>query len=425
MIKKYIFFIFITIFITCQNTYETKELLVVENNVEPIFTYNCNEWLGSNNYKGCLEGSKINLVSKLNEKLNNIVLFNDEIYLLQSDGIIFKNSEENIFLDVSLKVKSLPGKNTSEVGLYGLSFHPKENYFLVTYSNQNNELVVEKYFIDKDGLPLLNNSKIIFKQLNNWCCHFAGTIIWSDFFQDFLLPIGDMAEDAILTREPVNTTSNRGKVLFLNKEFSNPDLISYTSDSEKKNNILAYGLRNPWKISEYKNFLFIPDVGMVNQEELNLVDLNDFNNKSNKPFLFGWPYYEADIFEPIENLEYSDPALWIDNKKENLEEYVIENSISPSIYYFHDSPLVYRAGIIGGDVIKSKDSEYYEYYIFADFLSRELFAYDYKKNSLFSIPLSQNFNSQITSLVEDPNALDSVLIGTINGELFQVDLPNF
>ena len=423
--KNFLFLILFTIFISCQNTTETKELSISQRNQETSITYNCNEWLGSNNYKGCIEGSGINLISTFSEKLNNIVIFNNEIYLLQSDGIIYKNSKENIFLDVSSKVESLEGKNTSETGLYSLSFHPKDSFFLIAYSNQSNELVVEKYFINEDGLPLLSDPKIIFKQLNNWCCHFAGTLIWSDFFQDFLLSVGDMAEDAIVTREPVSTTSNRGKVLFLNKKIANPDLISFTNDSKKKNNILAYGLRNPWKISEYKNFLFLPDVGMINQEELNVINLNDFNNQNNKPFLFGWPFFEAIIFEPIKDLEYSPPTLWIENKKENLDEYVIKNSIRPNIYYDHDSPSVYRAGIIGGDVIKSKDSKYYEFYIFADFLSRELFAYDYKKNSLYSIPLSQGFKSQITSLVQDPNVINSVLITTTDGELFQIILPNF
>ena len=52
---------------------------------------------------------------------------------------------------------------------------------------------------------------------------------------------------------------------------------------------LAYGLRNPWKIVEYKNYLFISDVGHGTEEELNVLDLREF--KTNKiPYLLGWPH---------------------------------------------------------------------------------------------------------------------------------------
>ena len=56
---------------------------------------------------------------------------------------------------------------------------------------------------------------------------------------------------------------------------------------------MAYGLRNPWKIVEYKNYLFISDVGHI-EEELNVLDLREF--KTNKiPYLLGWPHFEASI----------------------------------------------------------------------------------------------------------------------------------
>ena len=40
-----------------------------------------------------------------------------------------------------------------EAGLFGMAFHPTENYFLVSYSNRDNYLTVEKYYLDDNSLP--------------------------------------------------------------------------------------------------------------------------------------------------------------------------------------------------------------------------------------------------------------------------------
>ena len=387
--------------------------------------YVCNEWLGSDNYERCLEGSEITLLANFDQKLNNIIEYREEIYLLQANGVIFKNTKDNIFIDITEKVSSVKDSTTAEIGLYGISFHPVENYFLVSYSNLLNELTIEKYLLDADGSVVMQNSEIIFKQKNDWCCHFAGSVIWSDYFQDFLISVGDMDEDAPITREPLITTSNKGKILFLTKNISKTKLIGINSNLDSKKNILAYGLRNPWKISVYSNFLFITDVGAVDQEELNLVDLDSFQSRNNDPYLFGWPIYEGNKTRKAEDFEYSEISLWTESKSLDAIEYVNQNSIVPTLYYSHDAPENYRAAIIGGAVIDNEASKHFEHYIFADYLSKELFSYNFKSDELFLVPLPTEFSSQITSLAINPNEQDSVLIATTNGELYQVRLPNF
>ena len=59
------------------------------------------------------------------------------------------------------------------------------------------------------------------------------------------------------------------------------------------NNILAYGLRNPWNFIQVENLLIVPDVGEKSNEELNVINLEDFELSGNKPYLFGWPLYEG------------------------------------------------------------------------------------------------------------------------------------
>ena len=74
------------------------------------------------------------------------------------------------------------------------------------------------------------------------------------------------------------------KTFILNNNFSNVDLISHDRYGVAKDNVLAFGLRQPWKFMEYKNYLFIPDIGRYTMEELN-VKLNDSLIQKN---LFLW-----------------------------------------------------------------------------------------------------------------------------------------
>ena len=67
----------------------------------------------------------------------------------------------------------------------------------------------------------------------------------------------------LLNSEPIDTTSPRGKILLLNKNISKPKMLSVSSLYKPREDILGYGLRNPWKTYEYKNYLFIPILALV------------------------------------------------------------------------------------------------------------------------------------------------------------------
>ena len=50
-------------------------------------------------------------------------------------------------MDISERVLT----DASEAGLYDISFHPSEKYFLLSYANKLNDLVVEKFQFNLDG----------------------------------------------------------------------------------------------------------------------------------------------------------------------------------------------------------------------------------------------------------------------------------
>lgn len=378
----------------------------------------CSSWKGSDNYKNCNSGVTITKLASYKERVTNIITNNDQIYVLENGGNILQYPSGEIFLDLTSKVGVF--EDFFESGLFSLAFHPEEDYFIVSYSDLNNNLVFEKFYMNLDLMPNLEiNSEILMRIPNSQCCHYSGNIIWSKYFEDFLISVGDMQlKEGYNHSDPLDTTSPRGKILFLNKQDSNPDLLALEKNQSPRNDILAFGLRNPWQTSEYKNFLFVPDIGNSLEEELNIVDLNKFKNDS-KPYLFGWPYFEGNIDKGV---KFNQILLHSKDSSVPINEYVIQNSIKPKVFYSHQGPENFRAAIIGGGVIEDSDSDYFEIYFFADYLSAELFGYDFKKNELSIFPLG-NLDSYITSLTINPSKSNSVLITTGAGSFLEISLP--
>ena len=380
---------------------------------------NCAIWDGSDNYTDCVTGLIVIEAENFSQSLNNVIVYKDKIYILDVFGKIFRNQKSDLFLDISKSVLNRVD-SSGESGLFGLAFHPNENYFLVSYSDLENNLTVEKFYLDSDMNPLLDTSKIVLRIPNSINAHYSGSIIWSNYFNDFLLSVGDMEgiEAPYANSEPLSTSSPRGKILFLNKNISNPDLLAESKNSSFRKDILAFGLRNPWKTIEYKNLLIIPDVGFSTEEELNIVNLDEFKD-TKKPYLFGWPHFEGTIENTI---KFNEILLFENNLGTSINTYVLENSIKPIIFYKHQAPENFRAAIIGGGVITDVNSKYYEHYIFADYLSNELFAYDFINNKLKILPFG-DFGAFITSLTIHPNKFDIVLATTGTGNLLQIQLP--
>lgn len=387
--------------------------------VTGIVEAECYEWLGSENFSNCLSGAEVVKTNYFSESLNNVIIFENEIYVLDVFGRIFKNSPNAIFLDISDKVLNRI-EHKGDAGLFSLAFHPNKSFFLVSYSDLENNLIVEKFALDSQNQPDLNSSEVVVKIPNSNCCHYSGNLIWSDFFNDFLLSVGDMEHSNIPfeNSNPLDTSSSRGKVLLLNKEISNPELLSLQSNAVTLKNIVAYGLRNPWKTFEYKNYLFVPDVGLTGENELTVLNLNEIN-ETKKPFLLGWPHFEGSIYN---NLKYNDILYHDQNTSKSINQFVLENTIMPDVYYANYAPENYRAAIIGGGIIEDKNSMYFENYIFADYLSGELFSYDFKNNNLKIIPIGER-GSFITSLAIHPTQVDTVLITTGSGNLVDIRLP--
>ena len=72
--------------------------------------------------------SKVINIKQYSDSLNNVVIFNNEIYILDVYGKIIRE-DGSVFLDIS-KVKNRIDEGSGETGLFGLVFHPSKEYFL-------------------------------------------------------------------------------------------------------------------------------------------------------------------------------------------------------------------------------------------------------------------------------------------------------
>jgi hypothetical protein len=398
----------------------------------------CNEWVGSGSYTGCISVLEVTS-NQFDMQITNLVTFEGSIYFILKDGLIYKQkskgSDLELFLNISDKVYTeFPGLSQ---GLYSLAFNPNGKEFLVSYSNDDIALVFEKYYIGENNLPKSDASNELLRISNNVKFHFGGSIIWSEYFDGYLVGIGDMRENImpLVHSDSINTTSFKGKVILLDSEKTlSVPLINEHGLYESIDKIVAYGLRNPWQLTEYNERLFITDVGSQFIEELNEIKYKEVSKENNiNATSFGWPILMGDKLsysfnernkDALTKLDgnISDLYIWGSNEYEKADNYIINNSKAPLLQYDHyvDDDTI-RAAIIGGGIIKDKDSKYNNLYFFTDYVENELYGVDIDTKNLFIFPLPQIGNP--TSLKISPFEKDSILVGFTNGTLLEIKLP--
>jgi len=79
--------------------------------------------------------------------------------------------------------------------------------------------------------------------------------------------------------------------------------------------------------------------------------------------------------------------------------------------------------MIGGDIIKDMNSVYANTYFFSDFLTKEIFGYDFVNNKIFIFPQKNLSEGFVTSLIINPFISDSVIVSTSKGEIINISLP--
>ena len=211
----------------------------------------------------------------------------NRLFVIEQPGVIrvFGNSqavaESTVFLNITNLV--LYG---GEQGLLGLAFHPhyaSNGYFYVDYVAENpHRTVIARYSVSpNDPNQAQNNSELVLLEVNQpFSNHKGGQIVFGD---DGYLYIG--LGDGGSAGDPFGNAQNRstllGKILRIDVDVPSqgrnysipPDNPYFGNALGYKEEIYAYGFRNPWRFSfdSPTGRFWVADVGQDQREEIDLV----------------------------------------------------------------------------------------------------------------------------------------------------------
>lgn len=195
------------------------------------------------------------------------------------------------FLDIHESVAS-----GGELGLLGLAFHPQyaaNGYFYVDYTrNAPLRTVISRFRVSASNPDSADRSSefILLEQLQPFDNHNGGQLA---FGPDGYLYIafGDGGSGGDPMDNGQKTSTFLGKILRINVDsaagalrYAIPPDNPFAGDTTKKQEIFAYGLRNPWRFNFDRQTLWCGDVGQGLWEEIDTV-INGGN--------YGWNIMEG------------------------------------------------------------------------------------------------------------------------------------
>ena len=198
------------------------------------------------------------------------------------------------FLDIRDRV----GDSANEQGLLGLVFHPdyvNNGRFFVNYTDLAGDTVVAEYTRSANDPDLSNPSSeaIIMTIAQPYSNHNGGDIAFGP--DGFLwIATGDGGRGGDPDGNGQNLRTLLGKLLRIDIDsgstYTIPSNNPFVGDSEARNEIWAYGLRNPWRFSFDRDTgdLYIGDVGQNQLEEVNFEPRTDAGGRN-----YGWNTMEA------------------------------------------------------------------------------------------------------------------------------------
>ncbi len=325
------------------------------------------------------------------------------LFVVEQAGriLVFQNTASASTSEVFLDIRSQVNDAGNEEGLLGLAFHPdfanNRHYFvcytlLVSGERKNRVSRFTALSTNPDTTLAITESEVITID-DEFSNHNGGQIA---FGPDGHLYIG--TGDGGSANDPNNSGQDRtallGKMLRINV-----DTLPYTIPSDNpfvgnqqgyREEIYAYGLRNPWRFSfdRVTGRLWCGDVGQDTWEEIDLIE----NGKN-----YGWKIMEGNVCRP--------PTTGCSTAGLELPVWVYAHDGGRSItggYVFRGSRL---AGLVGA-------------YIYADFVTGEIWALRYSGPGTQSNSLVQDTNLGIASFGVDRS--NELYICAFDGKIYQL-----
>ena len=248
------------------------------------------------------QGVRLTKLTTAEQPLAAVQRPNDEtLYLVAKTGRISALRGDTIdpypVLDISARIDT-----TNERGLLGLAFAPsRRDVVYIDYTTKKGNVIVSELPFDgKVADP--QHERVLLDMPKPFNEHNAGTLLF-DAAGMLYVAIGDGGGSGDKFNNGQRTDTLLGKVLRIDPKPSGGLPYSIPTDNpfvvkpgaptvgKQRPEILAYGLRNPWRISldADTNVLWIPDVGQTRVEEINRLPKTQWGAN------FGWSLREGNV----------------------------------------------------------------------------------------------------------------------------------
>lgn len=243
------------------------------------------EFPNPNNYEWRLIASGLNRPVDVQSALDG----SGRLFIIEKYGVIrvYENGQllEQPFLNIDDRVND----DSNEMGLLGLAFHPdyeQNGFFYVNYTGTGGNTFISR-FQASGNVANAGSESILLKINQPYPNHNGGAVI---FGRDgyLYLGLGDGGAGGDPHKNGQDTASLLGKILRI--DVNGGDSYSIPSDNPFGNEVWAYGLRNPWRISfdRFTGDLWIGDVGQGDWEEIDYLPAGSPGGAN-----FGWSIMEG------------------------------------------------------------------------------------------------------------------------------------
>jgi len=213
------------------------------------------------------------------------------------------------FLNVSSRLTCC-----GERGLLSIAFAPDyatSRLFYIAFTNRNGDVEVDEYKRSATNPKLADPAsarRLLIISHRDASNHNGGQL---QFGPDgkLYISVGDGGEVFPRGKFARDLTSLLGKILRIDpkpqssRPYTIPSDNPYVGMANRRKEIYAYGLRNPWRFAFDGSRIAIADVGQSQQEEINFLTL-----AGAKGVNFGWPQYEGKVIFDNAQPKPPDPA---------------------------------------------------------------------------------------------------------------------
>ncbi|HMS01158.1 MAG TPA: PQQ-dependent sugar dehydrogenase [Anaerolineales bacterium] len=286
-----------------------------------------------------------------------------------------------------INIEDRVNDESNEMGLLGLALHPnfaQNGFFYVNYTGARGDTFISRFTAGENSVDS-NSEAILLRVKQPYPNHNGGTM---NFGPDGYLYIGlgDGGSGGDPEGNGQSLDTLLGKILRIDVDSAQPYAIP--ADNPFGDEIWAYGLRNPWRMSfdAVTGDLYIGDVGQGEWEEIDIIPAGSRGGEN-----FGWNYREG-----AHDFEGGGPAGMID----------------PIAEYSHNEG---GCSVTGGYVYRGSMPEWNGIYLYGDYCTGQVWGL-IRSGEAWQNQLLFDTDVTITSFGQDKNG--EVYILTDGGDVY-------